>query len=355
MNAGGTYYYADEFAVGLGSGSLDALDEDLGAEVEYDHDPPPSGISILFGPNYEGVLFALVDNKVYWSKAKQPEYWPTSYWIEVSGPDYPLVSATVSGTQFYVASEQDLYQIQGSSSSTFISYMIGLGSGTRSKRVFLGNTSLGLLRMASDGLHQYSGGEDVESLPRLRPVFEGVTVGSVPGITPANRGYCWAVYYRGKIYLGYPSSGETYPQNVLVTDLQSGATTHYSYPYGLILAIVDPTSDNLVACDDAGQIITLEDSASTDDNGTAISWDIQSKDFGTLRKYFPRWSKYDVGISSGSTATVYVMLDGVSIQSHSLSVSRDTKKRLITTAAGDRLSLRVAGTGPVDIYSLEAE
>ena len=71
-------------------GSFESTFEDaaLGPELEIDHDRPPLG-SFVFGPAYDGTTFIIKDNLLYYSKPKQPEYFPALYYVEVSTPQLP--------------------------------------------------------------------------------------------------------------------------------------------------------------------------------------------------------------------------------------------------------------------------
>jgi hypothetical protein len=93
----------------------------------------------------------------------------------------------------------------------------------------------------------------------------------------------------------------------------------------------------------------------THDDGTAISYDLQSKEFVQFPKYFPRFARWDVNLNNGATATGEVLLEGVVKQSHPITTDRQTRKRHVASCTGQRLSVRVHGTGPVDIYAVEVE
>ena len=66
-------------------------------------------------------------------------------------------------------------------------------------------------------------------------------------------------------------------------------------------------------------------------------------------------SKYDVDVPTDSTANGYVLLDGTSVQTHSLTGTRNTRRRLITSNNGERCSHRVSGSGPIKIYAIESQ
>ena len=108
--------------------------------------------------------------------------------------------------------------------------------------------------------------------------------------------------------------------------------------------------------DTSGFVWYLENTSATDDAGTVISWEIESKAFSlSTRAHFPRWVKYDVDASGATTATGELMLNGSSHQSHTLSADRETTRRLVVTGNGERLSNKITGTGAVTIYAVESE
>jgi hypothetical protein len=130
---------------------------------------------------------------------------------------------------------------------------------------------------------------------------------------------------------------------------------YYSYPFEITALKTDINNSELLAADIDGYIRVIDHEGKTTDNATAISWEIESKAFGSLRKYFPRWARYDLKLINGATATGKIVLDDTVRQSHPITVSRNIRKRLIDGITGDRLSIRLTGTGPVEFYSAEVE
>ena len=169
----------------------------------------------------------------------------------------------------------------------------------------------------------------------------------------------WLMAFQNNLYFGYQSSG-TYPTNVLVMNLDSNKLQYFIYNDGsdveIRTATVDETNKRLLVGDNTGFVRVAESKTDTDDSGTAINWEIQSKDF-TLqtRKHFPRFVKYDIEVPSGSTCTGELILDGSVHQSHTISGSRITKRRLVGTGNGDRAANRISGTGPATVYAAESE
>jgi len=338
--------------------TTNTADTSLGTEVATDHDRPPLG-SFVFGPSYNGTCFILKDNLLHYCLPKQPEYWPLTYFLEICSGHTPLIAGTIYDGQVYVASESEIYLVQGSGHESWSPPLdMSAIAGTVSAQCFLAVHGYGLFHLGNDGLYLHSGSKDENiTNARFKPIFDGDTVGSIPGIDSTNIANCWLVHYKSKLYFAYPESGSTYPDNLIVTDLRTGKSAHYDYNGAAFpCAVVDEENDRLLAMDTDGYVWQLEDPDQTEDDDTAISWEIESKAFtDQLRKYFPRHARYDVNLNDGATATGYVLLDETAQQSHSITTSRSIKKRLVAGGNGDRLALRISGTGPVDIYAAEAE
>jgi len=169
----------------------------------------------------------------------------------------------------------------------------------------------------------------------------------------------WLVAFRNNLYFGYQSSG-SYPANVLVMNLDTNKLAYFIYNDGsdveIRTATVDETNNRLLIGDNTGFIRQVESTADTDDSGTAIPFEIQSKDFSLqTRAHFPRWLKYDVDASSATTCSGQLFLDGTSHHTHTVTGDRLTKRRLIGTGNGNKAAIRISGTGPATVYAAELE
>jgi hypothetical protein len=160
--------------------------------------------------------------------------------------------------------------------------------------------------------------------------------------------------YHGKLYFAYPGGTSQYPDNMLVMDLGTNRIVHHQYTAIFRTATVDNLNGRLLAGDTAGYVWSWEDVSLVDDNGVAIDWQVQSKSFNQYYKYFPRYAKYDVKVISGSVVG-YIIVDGVSQQTHIIIGNRLTRKRLVATCTGDQISTRLTGSGEVEIYGVEIE
>ena len=349
---GTTFYYANEYAIADLSGGITMDDEALGAEVSTDHDRIPEGATVVAGPDFGGTLFASVGNLLYFSKPNQPEYWPSTYYVEVGPTGDNIKSIRILAGQTYCQTQMDIYLIQGTGASSFFPLRQSASVGTLSDDMVLGVKGVGLLHFYYDGLWLYSGAVDSNvTNTRFRPVFQGETKGSILGMDSTYAANAWIVQWHSKIYLGFPGSGETYPGQVLVFDASAQKAVHYDYGRDFSCIAVDEYNDRLLAGDSSGYVWILESSTATDDDGTDISWQVESMEFSDpLRMYFPRYAKWDVD----GSGTAYILLEGTSVQSHTLA-ARNTNKRLVATSCGKRLQLRIMGTGTATVYSAEVE
>ncbi len=354
---GSVYYHDQDVAIGTVTKDTNTADSALGSTVTEDNDVPPLG-SVVLGPAYGGTCFILKDNLLYYSKPKQPEYWPSLYFIEVSTRQFPLQTGVFHNGQLYCLSKRDIFHIQGTGHGTF--NPIPMRSVTGAQGIF-GAVSVygkGIFHTGSDGIYLFAGEDRKITEENFEPLFRGETVNGMPGVSDMTTAF---LHSKGnKLYFGYTSSGYTYPTNILVFNMDTGRVGYYEYNDGSVVSIrcitTDDTNNRLLVGDTGGFVRVIESPAVSTDSSTAISWDIQSKEY-TLptRSHFPRWVKYDVDAASASSCTGGLYLDGVLHQSHTLTADRDISRRLVKTGNGGRVSLRLNGSGPVEIYSLESE
>jgi hypothetical protein len=332
-------------------------DSFLGPEVARDHDRPPLG-SFVFGPAYDGTCFILKDNLLYYCKPKQPEYWPALFFVEVSPPQFSLKTGLFYNNQPYVLTTNEIYYVAGTGDGTFLPTGTNARTGAQS---ILGAVSVdgkGIYHTGPDGIYLFNNGLDRKiTEDSLEPIFRGEDKEGLPGVFTMTNS--WLMAFQSKLYFGYQSAEHDYPANILVLNLDTDKLVYYLYNDGSDVEIrtvrVDETNNRLLAGDSAGIVRVIESKSHSDDSGTAISWEVQSKDF-TLqtRKHFPRWNKYDVD-ATNATCTGELILDGVSHQSHTISGNRKTNRRLVDTGNGNKSAIRISGTGPATVYAAESD
>lgn len=358
LNGGNVYYHDQDIAIGSTSIETSTADSALGSAVETDHDQPPTGGTIVVGPAYDGTCFIVKDNLLYYCKSKQPEYWPALYFIEVSNVQFPIKTAVFHNGQLYCLSKQDIYYIQGTGPGTFFPIKMNALTGAQGIFGALSVHGKGIFHVGPDGIYLFAGEDRKITEAALEPIFRGEDANGLPGIS--SLATAWLHQMGNGLYFGYASSGYTYPTNILKFNLDNGRLAYYTYNDGSVVPIRcvtnDLTNNRIIAGDTSGFLRVIEDKTVTTDSGAAIAYEARSKDFFLqTRRHFPRWIRYDIDASSATTCTGSVILDGTTIQSHTITGNRDTTKRLIATGNGKRCAISIAGTGPVSIYAAEFE
>lgn len=340
---GGTTYFLDT-TIAIGTTTLDTntADTALGGLVEEDNDPPPDG-SIVAGPFYDGVLFITSENLLYFCKTKRPESWPSTNFIEVGNRQNPIKCLTGFAGQAYALSQSKLWFIQGTGSSTFFPVPLESMTGAQGRFGAIGVEGRGIFHTGHDGIYLFSGGRDRKfSESRYDPLFRGETKGGMPAVDDIDE--AWLFQHGNLLFFHYGDG------SVIVFNLDNDRSFFYQYDQRLY-APAEHAQVGQFLVGDAGFFERALQSSNTD-RGSAIAWEGQSKDY-TLqtRAHFPRWVKYD----TEGTMTGTVLLDDVTHQTHTITADRNTRRRLVDTGNGQRMSMRLAGSGVATIYAVEAE
>jgi hypothetical protein len=334
--------------------SLKSADTTLGSLPPTTSDRPPAG-SVVLGPNYNGACFILKDNRIYFCAAKQPEAWPAAYYVEAGPLDAPLQAGCFWNGQLYTASKHEIYLVSGTGPQTYFPVGQNAVTGARGRYCMLPIKGMGIVHVGKDGLYLFNTGSDNKfTQGQFDKVFQGQTAGGMPGVGDLST--AWLIQHGNKMYFGYPSTSNIYPQHILCFDLTTNKAAYFDWGIEIPAVCVDRENERLLGVDTSGFVWHIEDATKTTDAGTAIAWDIQSKDFTlSTRAHFPRWNKYDVDASSAVSATGELILDGTTHQRHTITGNRLTKRRLIATGNGERCAIRIHGSGPVSIYTAESE
>ncbi len=411
LSGGGTYYFDADVAIGTTTYNTTKGDGLLGDSVEEDHERIPAAATFIAGPNYNGTLFAAVGNDLHYSKPKQPDYWPSLYYIEISPVQYPIQTIVLHNGQAYAITKHKIYYIQGTGSDTFFPMPLESVTGAQGPMGAVAVHGQGIFHVGLDGLYLFSDGDKNVTQKYFQPLFRGESVNGMPGAT--NLQDSWLVKFENRLYFGYhgllgdyaesqtweadylagtpydffyadttnlssnsyswestystatnttsgydgPQHFDERPSNILVYNFDNERWSYYYYPYEIRAVTVNRYNGHMVCADIDGYIRRLEDKEMPHDSGTAIGWEAESMAF-TLqtRRHFPRWVKYDIDASDDDcTATGALVLDGTVHQSHTVTGERNTGRRLVATGNGKRCSMRVSGSGPVIIYATETE
>jgi len=341
-------------------GYFDSVTTDggLGQVLATDNNRPPLG-SFAFGPAYDGTCFIIKDNRLYYCKPKRPEAWPDLFYIEVGPRQLPGKTGVFHGGQPHYLNADEVWYIQGTGSGLFQPIPTNAKTGAQSVNGAVSVSGKGIYHTGSDGIYLLANQNDMKiTEDSLEPLFRGDSVEDMNGVSSMSTS--WLFAFANKLYFGYASTGFTYPNNVIAFNLQTNRIAYYTYNDGSDIEIraitADLTNDRIIVGDSTGFLRVIEDKSVTTDSGTAISWEIQSKDYTMqTRKHFPRFVKYDVDAQNADSVTGALILDGVVHQSHSITGDRETKRRLVDTGNGNKAAVRISGTGPATFYSAEFE
>lgn len=339
-------------------------DDVLGTLIHSDHNRPPENGTFTFGPTANGTIFILKNNRAYYCKPQQPEYFPSLYYVDVSSIQFPLVCGVFYDTRPYLFDRREIYYLAGTQfadlpdMTTFRPYPQESQAGALNSEAVVSVLGLGIFHVGLDGVYRFSPGDttglDEKVTGQLDPIFKGETTNGIPAV--GDLSYSWLKFFDYKLYFGYPSGSDTYPKNVIVFDFNRKKINYYVYPNDMAVACHDKYYDRLLVAGSAGNLNKIEDRDQTDDIGTAIDWEIETKDFVLqTRKHYPRWNKYDVEAASAISAYGYSYLNDTLIQTHTITGSRETRRRLIDLSNGNRFSVKLAGSGPIEIYAIESE
>ena len=345
---------------------LDQSDASLGSAVHTDHDRPPKG-HFTFGPSHNGTLFMLKDHRLYYSLPKQPEYWPADYYVEVSSVTYKPLCGVIYDKQPYVLTKNKIYFIYGTAPSDWRPKDMAAKCGAQNGSGAVAVEGHGIFHTGPDGVYlfgpstDWKHGRDDNITKSLSSIFRGENKNGVNAVGDLSKS--WLSYWNDKVYFGYPGVYDTYPTNMLVFFLSEKKIGYYTRNEEINAIAVDYYNDRLITVDNSGYAWEIECKTATDDDGTDIDWEIQSKDF-TLqtRQHFPRFVKYDINSVDAASANGGLLLDSKDGQDldqahqvHALSDNRNTKRRLVDVGNGERCSLAAWGLGRVEIYAMESQ
>lgn len=328
-------------------------DGQLGALVEVDNDPPPSGVNSIAGPGAYAVVFVAVGNTVYFSKGNRPESFPSDYYLDVGVPSQTIQALVDWSGLIFIFTTIEIYFIQGTDADTFYPIRTQSSRGLVAKQAVAG-TPLGIAFLAYDGLYMFNGQSEVKlSGEKVDSIFRGETINDVSPMNKDAASSCWLVYWNGKLMLGYPTAGNTTPDKVLVFDLEEKKWSIYDYGINLKSAFVDVDGKRLLAGDTSGTLWQLESGQS--DAGTSFTFKVRSKELSSLAAQAPAFMRFNVLNTNRNTITARLLSKGTTVRSQSLTDSREFKRRVIGPSSFDSLQVEFEGTvtGRVEVGPVE--
>jgi hypothetical protein len=354
LSGGSSYFFDQTVANGVTVATSSNTDASLGTELEDDNDVPPN---CQWAVIYNETAFLLGDEDnphyLYFSKRFRPE--SVSEHIELGNADDPLIVARAISGMLGVFTKLTKYRITGNTSSGYTGPEHVSHRGTPSPFGAV-VTESGIVFPAKDGVFSTNLMQaDVQIAEAFLPIFYGETVNDM---SPINWDYAHkfcAAAYKGRYYLSYASGSSTVNDKVAVFSKDTKKWYFYNYP--ITAFCVEEDLDQIVGGSTDGFVYVLEDGS--DDAGSSISLDVQTKDFygqaPHARKLF-LYYRVDAYVPSGSLSAKFYV-DGTLKQTHTITGSRSKLLlRLPEECLGYqwRVNFTYTGTGRVEIYGVAA-
>lgn len=360
LNGGGAssndYYYVTEVAIGTVTYADSTADSALGALIEVDNDIPAiTSMTGIAGPGAFNCIFIASGNTVYYSKPGRPESFPALYYFTVGTPNDTIMALVDWAGLVYIFTKTAVYLVQGTDPDTFFPVKTMASRGL-SARHAIQATEKGIIYLSYDGLYAFNGQAEIcLTRDKVDPLFRGETVNSISPVNIEQIAQCWLAYFNGRAFLGYPDSTYTTPNKVLVYDFDSFKFSIFDYNLQFNSVFVDIFNNRLLAGSTTGLLIRLE--TGEDDNGSAFTFKVRSKDLAGLAQASPSLARYDISNSELNSITVRYLSNGVSSYSHTIADDETHKRRIVQGVSLDspQLEIESSVTSRISVGVIELE
>ena len=340
-NADGLWLFETEVAASVTGGTLGIADSELGSAVEFDNDPPPTAPFIV---EYQGSLFLLTQNNVYWSKRYRPESVPPENFVQISSPSDPLTCGVSVAGSLGVFTRATKYRVTGDTINGFIPIEALSKRGTTSPAALVASEQ-GAIFPALDGVFATNFiSEDQRLSAQVDPLFFGETVQDYLPINLAAAHTFAAEVYKQRYYLAYAEQGFSLPNKVAVFSFETKHWYFYDHPVASLLGESD--TGLLTAGSMDGLVYILEDG--TTDHGADISFEAITKDYfggSPFQKKLFFSIRLDLD-TRGEDVTVAVYIDGILKRTAAFNSSRSRGRfRLPEGTIGYTWRVKITYTG----------
>lgn len=252
------------------------VDDDLGAEVEYDNDVP---LGNHLCASFQEHMFIAGDpdnpHYVYFSKRFHPESWPTDQFIEIGTADDPITALVPIAGLLGCFTRATKYRVSGNATSGFTQYEAISKRGTRATKSVTPSDQ-GIIFVANDGVYTTNLiGPDKKISAKIEGLFTGDTVADEEPINQDAMDQVAGTFYKGKYYFTAPVGDATVPNRMLIYSFDTEDWTIYDIGGGAML--FEPDTDALVLGGDDRFVYIME--SGTSDNSAPISAEVRTKDY----------------------------------------------------------------------------
>lgn len=333
-------------------------DDGLGAEVEYDNDPPPG--NHLIAP-FQEHLFVAGDpdnpHLLYFSKRFKPESYPTDNYLEIGTAHDPLTALVPLAGLLGVFTRDTKYRLSGNATTGFTHYEAISRRGTSATKSVV-PTDKGIIFVAHDGVFTTNLiGPDTKLSGKIESLFTGDEVSDEEAINHDALDQVAAAYFKSKYYFVYPSASSTTPDRFAVYSFDTEEWAIWDLAGGSLL--YESETDVLTLGGADGFVYQLE--SGTTDSGEAIEGSFWTKEFQggsyNVNNLF-LYLKIDCRVGNGSTLTVDLYVDGESAHTFTLTDTggrQNTLNNLPENTFGTRWQVRATfsdDAGETKIYGV---
>jgi len=299
-------------------------DGDLGILLDANNNyPPPTTCQVIvlhflraymFGDTYPGH-----ENWIWWSNADDMDHWgpyPEENYFRIGSAE-PIITGLSMFRQLVAFKKDEIHVCEGTiPEEMFITQ-------TLAKRGCVAPLAPALHKLpifpSWDGVYSFDGRAETKLIEFADPLFD----------SEVDQDYLHrsvGIVWRGKYFLSYPEKGYSYPNKILVLDLEE-KYARYLLDFGATAFGLD-TSGQLWAGDNEGWVRKIEQETNVDSETLSLTY--RSKKFplaeipgdvGGLATIFFR------ALTGGDEALVRIYLDGVCIHEKGFSSSSLTNFR----------------------------
>ena len=275
-----------------------------------------------------------MDNKIYFTKSLRPESVPALYYVEVGVPSYPIQALVDWGGLLYAFTKEGIFYLQGTSPATFYPVRTMASRGLYAKRGII-VTDKGIVYTAYDGIYAFNGQTEVKVTgSKVDALFRGEAVNGINPINFTNISNSWLTYFKGKVFFGYPDANETYPNKVLVIDVEKEKFSIYDYGLNIKSVYANNDTAQLLAGDVDGNVWQLE----TGDNDylTSFTFRIRSKELSNIPRIIPKIIRYDIYNPGGNSLSCKIIEQDTTLHTHVITSNKEYKRYFLPPKSVER-------------------
>jgi len=157
--------------------------------LEADNDPPPTALTVVFGPGGFNRLFGLTDGyRLRYSKQweldeNRAENWPSTFDVGIGNGSMRAVGGIATDTQVLVFDQVQAYQVVGSGADTLLPVPIPNSRGLVGPQALCaGDGRVFLVATGADGLYQQVGLQQQKLTGDIDPFFAGIAIDGNPAL-----------------------------------------------------------------------------------------------------------------------------------------------------------------------------